>query len=45
MVIDKEEHRKILLDMFKNMQFQGVILKQANELLTAIEEAEIGNSK
>jgi len=41
MTLDDEQHRKFLLEMFKQVSFPGTILELAVEVKKAIEGAEI----
>jgi len=41
MTLDDEQHRKFLLEVFKQVSFPGTILELAVEVKKAIENAEI----
>lgn len=41
MIIDKQEHKALLLEVFKQVQFPGHILDLAYEVKKAIESAEV----
>ena len=41
MILDKEEHRQMLLSLIDGAHFPGSVRKQVNELADAIEKADL----
>lgn len=45
MILDKEEHRAVLLQLVEKAHFPGAMAKQVAELITAIEGATLPEVK
>lgn len=43
MILDTEQQRAFLLEMFKQVQFPGAVLEAAHDVLQAVKQAEVTN--